>query len=442
MTQVLPVWGERLALLSPWVLKSDGIFTCPEDQTPLDYAKIYPDPEVDEEIMTSIIRCTHYKEGCKWTDKAQNLQSHLDICRYDALSCPNKCNAKVSQMCLDDHLEFTCPRRRVKCEFCGNEFYGEVLEDTHAGNCSMEVVWCENKCGAKLQRKYLKNHMKHECHKRCVTCQYCQREFVEETLQTHQYQCPRYPVMCPNRCDPTKIPREEVDYHVQDVCPSATVSCKFKPAGCKYKGPRFGLHNHIEDNLATHLELAWSLVHKQALQIQQLTETVHTVNNVTNGVFIWKINDYKAKLMECMMRNNREKREIFSQPFYTSRHGYKMIMSAFLNGNGTGEGKFLSVYIKLLPGEYDNILDWPFTLPITITLFDQCSDPEKRINIKESFIPDPTWKHFQKPLKDIDSLGFGYPKFISLEALKLRSYIKDDSLMIKVAFDNGKFIIP
>ena len=54
-------------------------------------------------------------------------------------------------------------------------------------------------------------------------------------FQTHQYQCPRYPIPCPNRCDPTKIPREEVDIHVQELCPSATVSCSFKHAGCQYK---------------------------------------------------------------------------------------------------------------------------------------------------------------------------------------------------------------
>ena len=54
---------------------------------------------------------------------------------------------------------------------------------THAGNCPKEILWCENKCGAKLERRFLTNHMKNECHKRTVTCQYCDREFVYETLQ-------------------------------------------------------------------------------------------------------------------------------------------------------------------------------------------------------------------------------------------------------------------
>jgi len=47
----------------------------------------------------------------------------------------------------------------------------------------MEVVWCENKCGARLQRRHLSNHSQNECHKRTVTCSHCRKQFVYETLQ-------------------------------------------------------------------------------------------------------------------------------------------------------------------------------------------------------------------------------------------------------------------
>ena len=52
--------------------------------------------------------------------------------------------------------------------------------------------------------------------------------------------------------------------------------------------------------------------------------------------------------------------ELVSVPFYTSRNGYRMQASLFLDGNGNGEGSHISAYIKLLPGEYDAILRWPF----------------------------------------------------------------------------------
>lgn len=184
-----------------------------------------------------------------------------------------------------------------------------------------------------------------------------------------------------------------------------------------------------------HLSLMCSLVNTQQEQIENLCSALYSITQVTDGTFVWKITDYKQKLIESMYKNGNE---ITSEPFYTARYGYKMAASVFLNGNGNGEGKYLSVYIKLLFGEYDNILEWPFLLPISFTIFDQCPEPDKRANYTESFVPDPTWKHFCKPTPDSDSLGFGYPKFISHEVLKTRNYIKDDTLILKVTVDTSK----
>lgn len=140
-----------------------------------------------------------------------------------------------------------------------------------------------------------------------------------------------------------------------------------------------------------------------------------------------------------MFKSNKE---LTSPPFYTFKFGYKACLSIFLNGNGAAEGKYISLYIKLLPGEYDNILSWPFLLPVSFTLFDQCADTNMRANLCESFQPDPSCIQFQKPVKSVESLGFGYPKFVSHEIVKTRDYIKDDSLLVKVSIDNTTFIKP
>ncbi|KAK7087666.1 TNF receptor-associated factor 4-like isoform X1 [Littorina saxatilis] len=431
--------GHRFCDICLQELLSGGVFKCPEDDKPLDYAKLYPDKEVRGEIMNSLIRCTHAKDGCRWVDKLQTLQTHLDTCLYESVPCPNRCSAHLLRFNVDDHIEYLCPKRRVVCDFCSQEFPGDYMDQTHAGNCPKEIMWCENKCGAKLERRFLTNHMKNECHKRTVTCQFCDREFVYETLQTHQYQCPRFPVSCPNRCDPTKIPREEVEVHVQELCPSATANCPFKEAGCKFKCARYSMDRHLEETQKTHLHLAWDLVKRQQQQIAHLCSALHVTTHITDGTFVWKISSYKAKYIEALYKNGKE---LVSQPFYTSRFGYKAALSVFLNGNGAGEGKYLSVYIKLLPGEYDNILEWPFRLPVSFTLYDQPNDVEMRANLTESFVPDPTWKHFQKPVKDVESLGFGYPKFVSHDILKTRNYIRDDSIIIRVSVDTKEFILP
>ena len=58
---------------------------------------------------------------------------------------------------------------------------------THLGRCQLEDVFCENKCGAEVQRRFINNHMLNECPKRQIPCKYCHKEFIFETLQVSSY---------------------------------------------------------------------------------------------------------------------------------------------------------------------------------------------------------------------------------------------------------------
>uniref|UniRef100_A0A8C0GLS6 TNF receptor associated factor 4 n=1 Tax=Chelonoidis abingdonii TaxID=106734 RepID=A0A8C0GLS6_CHEAB len=109
---------------------SEGVFKCPEDQLPLDYAKIYPDPELEAQVLTLTIRCIHSEEGCRWSGHIKHLQPHLSTCGFNVIPCPNRCSIKLSRRDLPDHLQHDCPKRRVKCEFCASDFTGEAYEST------------------------------------------------------------------------------------------------------------------------------------------------------------------------------------------------------------------------------------------------------------------------------------------------------------------------
>lgn len=62
--------------------------------------------------------------------------------------------------------------------------------------------------------------------------------FSPNSLQNHQYHCPRFPVQCPNQCGTPNIAREDLANHVKDNCGSALVLCPFKDAGCKHRVKR------------------------------------------------------------------------------------------------------------------------------------------------------------------------------------------------------------
>ena len=187
-----------------------------------------------------------------------------------------------------------------------------------------------------------------------------------------------------------------------------------------------------------HLSLMCHTVVNQEAQIRELTQQLELMNRVTDGNFIWKITNIKSKMAEA---RNKANLELKSESFYTSHYGYRLRASCFLNGNGSGEDTHVSLYIRVLAGEYDTLLEWPFRLPISFQLLDQCYDPEKRHAICESFVPNPSWKHFQRPTNEAEAMGFGYPKFISHEALRNGTYIKDDTLFFRIKVDHNRYLI-
>lgn len=116
-----------------------------------------------------------------------------------------------------------------KFHFCTCHF------QNHSGSCGFEPIYCENKCGMKVQRRHLTQHKAAECSKRLVPCRYCSKEFVADTLQVHHTKCGSFPVACPNRCDVSILAREDLDLHLKDQCPILGMCCPFKDAGCRFK---------------------------------------------------------------------------------------------------------------------------------------------------------------------------------------------------------------
>ena len=64
----------------------------------------------------------------------------------------------------------------------------------------------------------------------------------------------------------------------------------------------------------------------------------------------------------------------YSTPFYTGPDGYKLQLRVHANGDGSGEGTHVSVYVHLMKGEYDHMLTWPFKCDITIRLLNWRED--------------------------------------------------------------------
>ena len=84
---------------------------------------------------------------------------------------------------------------------------------------------------------------------------------------------------------------------------------------------------------------------KEAFTLQR-QDLIDVRSHAANGEFIWRISDFTRKLMDA--KTGRALEPMISEPFYTHPHGYKVCAGVWLNGIGTGRGRYISVGLQVL----------------------------------------------------------------------------------------------
>ena len=145
-------------------------------------------------------------------------------------------------------------------------------------------------------------------------------------------------------------------------------------------------------------------------------------------VFVWKINNFNEMLRQAKAKENKM---LESVPFYTKRYGYKLKVKCNPNGQNSGKRTHLSVYIAIMKGEYDAILDWPFKKQVRFTLIDQQEDPVERENVVKRVTLGDHPENGTRPINEVNK-SRGYAEFISHEKLFSRYYLVNDTLFLQV----------
>ncbi|GLD57503.1 TNF receptor-associated factor 5-like protein [Lates japonicus] len=186
----------------------------------------------------------------------------------------------------------------------------------------------------------------------------------------------------------------------------------------------------LEENLKRHsglLDLHAAQLNRNKQHLQELEATSY------DGKMIWKIQDFRKRRDA---EAGGQQPCLSSMPFHTGRCGYKMAIKAYLNGDGEGRGTHLSLYVVLMPGDFDALLQWPFKQTVTLSVLDQSGAGNHR---SLSFRPDPVSKSFQQPAAEsVSNVAVGFSCFISLNKLETPQnavYIKEDTLFVKAKVD-------
>ena len=167
---------------------------------------------------------------------------------------------------------------------------------------------------------------------------------------------------------------------------------------------------------------------------QQYTEQVggasssdHSIKpeaSTSNGVLMWKIPDIRCHYQKAV---NGQTVSLYSSPFYTSTNGYKMCVQFYLNGDGTGEERHLSLFFVIMRSEFDSLLSWPFKHTVTLTLINQTTPSA---SIVQTFKPDPSSPAFQQP-RDEMNVASGFLKFANMAVIDDQTFSHGDTIFLK-----------
>ena len=152
-------------------------------------------------------------------------------------------------------------------------------------------------------------------------------------------------------------------------------------------------------------------------------------NSSYDGNMVWKIPQFSQRMTDA---ENGKYTSIFSLPFYTSRYGFKMCLRLYILGDGIGKNTHMSLFFVIMKGEFDNILQWPFTHKVTFKLLNQTGGRD----ILDTFQPDPMSSSFKKPKSDMN-IASGCPRLVSHQDLKNGGFVLDDTIFIRCTVDQS-----
>ncbi|CAF1501100.1 unnamed protein product [Rotaria sordida] len=185
----------------------------------------------------------------------------------------------------------------------------------------------------------------------------------------------------------------------------------------------------------THSSMNVHQTNQQILEesLTSLQQQLEDQKNISiDGKLIWKITNVQQKIADAQCERQVS---IYSPVFYSSPNGYKMRLRLYLTGDGNARRTHISLFFVLMRGEYDAILEFPFSFKITFCLLDQTFQQR---HIIDSFRPDVKSSSFQRPRSDMN-VASGIPKFVPLTIIQQDNnpYVRNDTMFIKALVDFG-----
>ena len=222
------------------------------------FAEVVPEHFLCLTVCTKVLRIPQLTACCGQHFCQSCLQQWF--AKHNKVTCPH-CREENINYIADkplkrkiDELKIHCTKFEAGCDWVGELSALSTHLESEKG-CGYIEVNCTNKCGKKLYRKDLADHITQYCPLRKYVCQYCEIEGTYQNITEEHYEaCKKYPLKCPNDCGASEIPRDELDQH-RVKCPLEPAQCPFSETGCDVSLVQRDLQDHMIANTPQHLLL-------------------------------------------------------------------------------------------------------------------------------------------------------------------------------------------
>ncbi|XP_062973496.1 TNF receptor-associated factor 6 [Elgaria multicarinata webbii] len=417
----------------------DAGHKCPVDNEILLEHQLFPDNFAKREILSLMVKCPN--KGCNQKMELRHLEDHQLHCGFASEKCP-QCQDIFQKNQLQEHMKLQCPRRQIFCPNCGNDMTYEEKE-VHDEICPLANVCCEY-CNTGLIREQLPNHYDNDCPTAPVPCTYsffgCPEKMQRNELARHMQEFTQVHMRMMAQTlrsvsitTPTSMNFAgglpfDPSLFSQASCECSPEVQNFKETIQQLEG-RLVRQDHQIRELIAKMETQSSQMGNLKCTIRNLEEKITEIQaQQCNGIFLWKIENFSIYL-----KAQEEERPvvIHSPGFYTGRPGYKLCLRLHIQlPNAQRCANYISLFVHTMKGDYDSHLPWPFQGTIRLSILDQTEGPTRH-NHEEVMDTKPDLLAFQRPTAYRNPKGFGYVTFMQLQALKQRTYIKDDTLLVR-----------
>ena len=276
-------------------------------------------------------------------------------------------------------LQVYCPSKPQGCDWQGElgqvEKHLNPEDKSREKGCGFIMVRCRHKCGGWFQRRLVKKHETEKCHKR-------PDHGPDLTLLV-------------KKLDALATENQATNDRIEEMKRESEISTqRFKKEIAALKGEIGALK--AENSLL-----------KCQIDVRPLPPVPPFYFSIPNFQHYKDINH-----------------EICSSSFYSHLGGYKLRLEVYPNGGGPAFRSFLSLYVNVLPGEYDDKLKWPFKADLVVEMFNWSWQKWAEIGCVHLNV-------VHKPAECFAAVGSGFPNFMTSHQLS-RDYLHNDLVRFRV----------